>query len=197
MSSVLTPSPPDVERLLESEQLYEAVDGIRVEKPVSAASVWIASRLNTRLDLFAREHGLGTSVTEMVFVLDAERDLRRRPNVAFVGAAKWPVGKMPPIRSDWEMIPDLAVEVISPNNRFAEVIRKLHDYFEYGVREVWLVLPEQRFVKVHHTPDDATSVRVGEDLQTELVPGWSMAVATLIPESTEVLDTAAESQDAG
>jgi Uma2 family endonuclease len=192
MSSVLAPSPPETIRLPESEQLFEVVDGVRVEKPVSAASIWIASRLNSRLDIFVTEHELGTSVTEMIFILDAERDLRRRPDVAFVAAAKWPVGKMPPTQSDRAVIPDLAVEVISPNNRFTDVIRKLHEYFDYGVSEVWLVTPEERLVQIYHTPDEMTSRRAGEDLQTELVPGWSMPVSTLIPEMADAPSTTSE-----
>lgn len=129
---------------------------------------------------------------EMVFILDAERDLRRRPDVAFVPVAKWPVGKMPPIISDWAMIPDLAVEVISPNNRYAEVIRKLHEYFDYGVHEVWLMLPQERLVQIYHSPDEMTSRRAGEDLQTELVPGWSIPVSTLLPEIADAPSTASE-----
>ncbi len=189
MSSVLSPSPPqapapppaETEPLSDSEQLFEVVDGIRVEKPVSAASIWIASRLNSRLDHFVTANELGTAVTEMVFILDSTRNLRRRPDVAFVSAAKWPVGQMPPIETDWAIIPDLAIEVISPGNRYTEVVRKLREYFEYGVGEVWLILPEERLAQVYSSPDGMATVRGDGELKTELVPGWSMAVSALIP----------------
>ncbi len=190
MSSVLTASPPAASvEAAESDQLYEVVDGLRVEKPVSAASVWIANKLTVAMSPHVEAEQLGSVVMEMVFVLDKKRDLRRRPDVAFVSAAKWPVGKMPTTVGDWEMIPDLAIEVISPNNRYTNVLRKLHEYFEYGVQEVWLITPEERLAQVYHTPDEMRTVRAGDSLSTDLVPNWSIPVATLIPETTPVEPT--------
>jgi Uma2 family endonuclease len=45
--------------------------------------------------------------------------------VAFVSAEKWPVGQPPPGSGDWDIVPELAVEVLSPSNTYEAVIRKL------------------------------------------------------------------------
>ncbi len=193
MSSVLSPSPPAPPvAALESDQLDEVVDGVRVEKPLSAASVWIANELTASLKPHAKAEGFGTVVMEMVFVLDKQSDLRRRPDVAFLSSGKWPIGAMPTNEEVWEITPDLAIEVISPNNRFTEVLRKLHEYFEYGVQEVWLIAPEERLAQVYDTPNEMRTVRAGESLSTELIPNWSMPVATLIPETVAVEESPSE-----
>lgn len=185
MASVLAPSPrqPAAE-LPEEDQLYEVVHGVRVEKTVSAYAAFIANRLDRSLGPFAEEHGIGTSVTETMFILDADLDLRRRPDLAMVAAAKWPVGQPPPPKGDWELVPDLAVEVPSPGNDFEKMLGKLREYFDYGVTEVWIVAPIERLVLVYRSLDDVKTFRVGQKLSTDLVPGWSLAVESLLPHAT-------------
>jgi Uma2 family endonuclease len=182
MASVLMPSPPKpLAELPEEDQLYEVVDGVRVEKIVSSYAAWIANRLDRNLGPFAEEHGIGTSVTEAMFILDADLDLRRRPDLAMVLAGKWPVGQPPPPKGDWGLIPDLAVEVLSPGNGFEEMLGKLREYFEYGVTEVWIAAPTERIVLVYRSLDEVSTFHVGQALTSDLVPGWSTPVETLLP----------------
>src|SRR5262249_28427013 len=81
------PAPPGaaLPPSLQDAPLYEIVDGQRVElPPMSSFAGWVASRLDQRLGPFADNEGLGTVVTETLFLLDARRNLRRRPDVAFL-----------------------------------------------------------------------------------------------------------------
>ena len=66
------------------EMLYEVVDGEIVEKTVGVYEVEIANILTQFLGNFARTHGLGRAVVEMIFIIDRDRNLQRRPDVAFV-----------------------------------------------------------------------------------------------------------------
>ena len=166
---------------VQDEPLYEVVNGQRVDlPPMSAYATWIAARLHGRLWPYT-EKGLGTSVTEMLFVLVAEHDLRRRPDVAFVSTARWPLDRALPETGDWEVVPDLAVEVISPNDVFKDVLAKVREYFHYGVQVVWVVAPEERQVYVYDSP---THVRIltGQDELTggEVVPGFRMPLGHLL-----------------
>jgi Uma2 family endonuclease len=112
----------------QDEPLYEIVDGRRVDvPPMSVYTTWLASRLHGRLWPYVEEHGLGTCVMEMLFILDAERNLRRRPDVAFVSADCWPLDREIPTTGDWDIVPDLAVEVISPNDIFQVLPRLFRD----------------------------------------------------------------------
>ena len=80
LSPILLTSENDTALLVQDEPLYEIVDGQRVDlPPMSAYTTWLASRLQGRLGHYVEEHGLGTCVMEMLFILDAERNMRRRP----------------------------------------------------------------------------------------------------------------------
>ena len=95
-----TASVEDIER-------YEVIDGVRVERePMGAFETVLASWLCHLLNSFAAGKKLGLAVSEVLFVLHAQRNLRRRPDVAFVSYARWPasvVAREPA----WNVVPDL------------------------------------------------------------------------------------------
>jgi len=180
-SPSLLASEAEIVLIAQDSPLYEIIDGQRVDlPPMSAYATWLASRLHGRLWPYVEDRGLGTSVTEMLFVLDAERDLRRRPDVAFVSTIRWPLGSMLPRTGDWVVVPDLVVEVISPNDAFKDVLAKLREYFQYGVRVVWVVAPEEQQVYVYDTPAHVRILTVqNELLGGEVVPGFRLPLARL------------------
>jgi Uma2 family endonuclease len=185
LSPTLLTSENDVALLVQDEPLYEIVDGQRVDvPPMSVYTTWLASRLHGLLWPYVEEHGFGTCVMEMLFILDAERNLRRRPDVAFVSADRWPLDREIPTTGDWDIVPDLAVEVISPNDIFEDVLTKLHEYFQYGVQLVWAVVPEAQQVYVYDSP---TQVRIltGRDTLTgdKLLPDFHVPLARLFQRS--------------
>jgi Uma2 family endonuclease len=140
----------------------------------------VASRIVLRLGSHADKHGLGTVIGEGVFILDAARDLRRRPDVAFVTAAKWPLDRPVPETGDWQMVPDLAVEVVSPNDVLQEVFTKMREYFRYGARQVWIVLPIDREVYVYDSPTSPHVLTAADDLDGgSLLPGLRLPLGTL------------------
>jgi Uma2 family endonuclease len=179
MASALTLEP--VSRARPEEALYEVVNGQRVElPPMGAYSTWIASELHNYLGPFAKGHGLGRVVVELLFILDAENDLRRRPDLAFVSVERWPLNRDIPLEGDWEVIPDLAVEVISPNDLFEEVISKVNEYFRLGVKQVWLVLPREKQVYTYSSPTTVRILTAGEELEGgNLLPGFRLPLAHL------------------
>ena len=122
------------------DKLYEVVDGERIEKPpTSVYSVLVASQLIRKLGRFADDQESGETVSEMLFRLPLKEDANRnrRPDVAYVSFDRWPSDRPKTIRDNaWEVVPDLAVEVISPSD-FAEAsFHKLLEYFQAGVRLV-------------------------------------------------------------
>ena len=185
VSPTLLTSEHEVAPLVQDEHLYEIVDGRRVDvPPMSVYTTWLASRLQSRLGPYVEEHGLGTCVMEMLFILDAERNLRRRPDVAFVSAERWPLDREIPTTGDWDIVPDLAVEVISPNDLFQDVITKLHEYFHYGVRLVWAVVPEVQQVYVYDSPTQVHILTVRDTLTGgKILPDFHLPLASLFQRS--------------
>jgi Uma2 family endonuclease len=186
LSPTLLTSENAVALLVQDEPLYEMVDGQRVDvPPMSVYTTWLASRLHGLLWPYVEEHGLGTCVMEMLFILDAERNLRRRPDVAFVSAERWPLDREIPTTGDWAIVPDLAVEVISPNDIFQDVLTKLHEYFQYGVQLVWAVVPEAQQVYVYDSPTQVRILTVRDTLTGgKLLPDFHLPLARLFQRST-------------
>lgn len=169
-----------VSALSHPDALWEIEYGRVMEKNVSALAIWIASRLQAMLDTECRRLGLGCWVTEMVFILDAKRNLRRRPDVAFVSGDRWPLDRTPPYRSDWAIAPTIAVEVVSPTNVVDEFARKRREYFRYGVKEVWIIYPEERIVEIY----DGKTIREfthTDRLTSPLLPGIELELSPLLP----------------
>jgi Uma2 family endonuclease len=165
---------------------YEIIAGRRVEKPpLGAFESWIASLFQDHLGPFARARGLGRVTTETLFTLDKAAGLDRRPDVAYVSYDRWPRRRRVQRDAAWEVVPDLAIEIISPSNTASEVLNKIRDYFRTGVRRVWVVYPVEGQVYIYDTP---TSVRIlsleaGDSLDGgDLLPGFTLPLATLFEE---------------
>jgi Uma2 family endonuclease len=176
-------SPPEIT----DDGLYEVVDGQRVEiPPMSVYAGLVASRLGYRLGPFVDERRLGIVVTEVLFIVDPKRNLRRRPDVAFVSAERWPLDRPIPETGDWEVIPDLAVEVVSPSDSWEEVLAKIDEYFEKGVRQVWIVAPVSQKIYMLDSPTRVHILTAADELDGgKLLPGFHLPLARLFQRQTE------------
>ncbi|MDH3599102.1 MAG: Uma2 family endonuclease [Candidatus Tectomicrobia bacterium] len=193
VSSSLLVSERERVRAAQDDSLYEIINGQRVDLlPMGAYATWLASRLHSRLSPYTEDKGLGTTVTEMLFVLDAERDLRRRPDVAFVSTNRWPLDRELPRTGDWVVVPDLAVEVISPTDVFKDVLAKLREYFQYGVQVVWVIAPEEQQVYVYDEPAHVRILTVQDEvIGDEVVSGFRLPLAQLFQHSAVSTETPA------
>ena len=112
---------------------YEVVHGRVVEKPVMGVfETWFASEL---FGWLLRSPGIqqhGRVLSEMLFLLDAASDLKRRPDLAFVSHDRSARNRPVPRTTAWDVIPDLAIEIISPTNLACELLVRVHDYFPPG-----------------------------------------------------------------
>lgn len=164
---------------LHPDALTEVVDGVTVEKIRGAGSMWLASRISRYLGPFTDDNRLGIVVIAGAFVLEADGQLMRRPDVAFVSAERWPVDVNPPLDSDWSLVPDLTIEVPSPGEKAGAVAAKVREYLRYGVREVWIVYPLTSEVYVYDAVGSFRVVGLAGTLETPLVPGWRLPLTTL------------------
>lgn len=165
--------------------LYEVVDNeIRELPPMGARESGLTSYLHELLAPFTRKKQLGLTYMEMLFLIGGPRNLQRRPDVSYVSYQRWPKGKTVPATNAWKVVPDLAVEIISPSNGANEIIEKLEDYFTCGVRRVWVFYPLVSKVYDYASP---TSVRILTRAETlpggELLPGFELPLTELFEEA--------------
>jgi Uma2 family endonuclease len=177
---------PAVEPLAD-EPLYEVIDGQVVEKPAwGAYQAWIGSILTSLLHGHATANSVGRVVTEVLFTLDAPWKLKRRPDVAFVSYDLWPRRQPVPDQESWDVVPDLAVEVISPSNRAADVMKKVGDYFRTGVRLVWVVYTTEQLVYVYRSATEVRILQASDDLDGgDVLPGFRRPVKDLFEEESD------------
>lgn len=130
-------------------------------------------------------HRLGITVCDMLFILDANSNLRRRPDVAFVSKERWPPDRGIPQTGDWEVVPDLAAEVISPSDVLEDVLAKMAEYFDKGVRQVWIVVPLRQQIYVFDSPTQVRILSAVDELDGgQLLPGLRLPLARLFQRET-------------
>jgi Uma2 family endonuclease len=161
-----------------TNRLCELVDATLVEKIMGYEEGHLALWLGGLLSVFAEEHDLGIAA-------GADGTMRlmpglvRIPDVSFVGWDRLPRRKCPrePIPN---LVPHLAVEVISEGNTPAEIERKLKEYFIAGVEIVWIVDPDERHVDVHTAPDKYQRLTERATLDGgNLLPGFRLKLERL------------------
>jgi Uma2 family endonuclease len=174
-------------RLITAEELfnypdpgrYELVQGVpRVSEPPGGLHGRLATKLTARLDEHVTRLGLGTVLVEAGYVLGRRPDTVRGPDISFVSTARLSPDQIP--EQFISGPPDLAVEILSPGDRWSEIEEKISDYLLAGARLVWVVDPARRRVMVRY-PDLPPKVLVsGESLDGEdVVPAFSLALAEL------------------
>ena len=134
----------------------------------------ITFRFGYRLGAHVEPLKLGTILAaETGFLLSRDPDTVRAPDVAFVRAEREPG----PIRGYFPGAPDLAVEVLSPEDRPGPVRRKVAEWLAAGSLAVWVVDPRARTVTVHEPDSDPRVLSESDRLGGGAVlPDFELAV---------------------
>ncbi|MCC7335819.1 MAG: Uma2 family endonuclease [Pirellulaceae bacterium] len=137
----------DLIRLNGQGGMFELIDATLVEKAMGWRESLIASLLCELLRQYLRHNNLGLVTGPDGFMRILKTQVRG-PDVAFVSWQRLPEGKVPDAAVP-EIVPDIAIEVLSEGNTYAEMSRKRREYFHAGVRQVWMVDPNERTVAVY------------------------------------------------
>ena len=171
--------PEDLDLIVDGD-LYEFVNGAAVEKHMGAESGQVSATLMIRLGGFVQQNGLGGMYDAQTGFqcFPAAPSQVRKPDVAFVAADRLPGGRPP--KGNFKIAPDLAAEVVSPNDTYEEVEEKMNDYRAAGIRLVWVISPESRTVLVRRPDGACTALTDADDLSGEdVIPGFTCKVADL------------------
>ena len=158
--------------------ICELVDRTLVEKAMGKLESLLAGAIIAFLRDFVVPRRLGI-ITAPDGMMRLAPGLFRAPDVSFIAWNRIPNGPLTE-KSLTEVIPDLAVEVLSPSNTKAEMARKRAEYFAAGVRLVWEVDPRTRDVAVFTTPEQATILDASMTLDGgDVLPGFALPLADL------------------
>ena len=174
-------------RLPRDGQRHELVRGeLRTMPPAGFEHGRWTGRLDRSLGNFVEAHGLGEVVPgDVGFRLATDPDTVRAPDVAFVRRECLLAADR--VTGYWPGAPDLAVEVISPNDLYTEVEDKVAEWLEYGTRLVFVVNPRRRTVAVHGPDRPLRLLTVDDTLDGEdVVPGWTLPLRALFGAASPV-----------
>jgi Uma2 family endonuclease len=174
-----------VKTLLTADEYLSLTDDVRselirgeiVEMPQPGSRHgYVCGKVYYVLETWANSTGTGYAFTnDTAIQTEFDPDTVRGADVMFVARdrlpAGIPVGKM-------EATPNLCVEVLSPFDRWAEVLTKVAEYLDLGVDEVWIVDPARRWVERHRPDETSRRFAENEDLtDSPALPGFTSPVA--------------------
>jgi Uma2 family endonuclease len=159
---------------------YELIRGeIRRMPPAGFEHGDIALNIGAKLKEHTSQTGQGKAVAaETGFRLAADPDTVRAADAAFVSQQR--IDEVGRIRGFFPGAPDLAVEVISPNDIYSEVEEKVLEWLDAGTRMVIVVNPRKRTVTVYRSQTDITILKENDTLSgADVLPGFACKVAEL------------------
>jgi len=167
----------DLLRMPDDGYRYELVRG-ELRKMAAAGHRHGRVAMNVTLPLgqYVKTHHLGIVYAAGTgFKLASNPDTVRAPDVAFVRRQR--VEEAGDSEGYWPGPPDLAVEVVSPSDTYAEVEEKILEWLDAGTRMIIVVNPRKRSVTVYRSRSEIVVLTENDVLDgRDVVPGWSMPV---------------------
>ena len=166
---------------LDAEGFYgELIRGILCEMaPPGNEHGRICLRLGSQILQFVEEHDLGSATSnDSGVLLERNPDTVRAPDLSFHSSERL----APEIRIPGypDVVPDLAVEVKSPSDPLDKAHDKALMWLSYGVRLVWVVLPDTRTVNVYRSTSDFSAVSGDVELSGEdVLPGFRCSINSI------------------
>ena len=167
-------------RMPDDGKRYELIEGELIQMaPAGLRHGEIAATIALLIGNHVRQNDHGSVfVADPGFFLQRDPDTVRAPDVAFIKKNRLSPEGAPAGFSD--TIPDLVVEVVSPNDRAGQVQEKIEQWIEHGVRLVWLVHPDQRSITVYRSLNEVHVLQEGDTLTGDpVLPGFTCLVAEI------------------
>ena len=165
--------------------LCELVNGQLVETHMSMESVWIQGEVHHQLRQFVTAHQLGKvypdGLTYRCFAeLAADPDRIRRPDCSFIRAGRTTSDQF--VGGHCEIVPDLVVEVVSPNDSYYDIQKRVHEFLTVGCPLVWVINPNSRMATIFRK--DRRVIEIDENAEfdgEDVLPGFRCRLADVLP----------------
>ena len=149
-----------------------------VREPPGCQHGDVSVNLAAVLHQFVRAHKLGRVWSDTGYVLSTNPDTVRGPDVSFVRQERV---SDPIPRGFARFAPDLAIELLSPDDRPGKILEKVADYLNAGTLLVWIVDPDRRQARVHRADGTVSVIGESDNLDgEELLPGFSCTLAEVL-----------------
>ncbi len=129
---------------IDDDKRYEVLEGDIMMVPApSTLHQRLSWEIGFVIGRFVKENNLGYIFDAPTDVVFAE-DVVTQPDILFIGKERASIIEKNAIMG----APDLVVEILSPSSTFNDVVKKRGLYQRYGVKEYWVVFPEEKAIEV-------------------------------------------------
>lgn len=168
----------------------EFINGkIIIHSPVKRKHWKITDLFSSLLSIYVRMKGLGVTGTEKVMIALTRNDYE--PDIVFFNKEKAAT-----FEEDQVLFPapDFVVEILSKSTQKVDKTTKKDDYAAHGIQEYWIIDPNKQLIfqylllkpsdKIYFEP---YTYRMGEDITSKVIVGFSIPVAAIFDEKENVL----------
>jgi Uma2 family endonuclease len=177
-------------RRSEQEGPFELIDGEIIPKmPTVFGHGKRANHIAFAINLFSKPKQMGEAFVETTFIRPEDFDANwvkgsRIPDVMYLTQER--IEMYQQMTEDYDakplmLIPDLAIEIVSPNDSYTDINVKVSRYLRDGVRTVWVVDPQVKTVTIH-TPDSNHITFLSGDVSLtagDVIPGFEIKLSEL------------------
>lgn len=170
----------------ETEPASEFEKGMAVQKPMP--TIWhglIQSLLALYFLPYLKQHNIGVAGSEIRCIFGVGREQRVYvPDYVFIRGSR---GLRTGGNVAHDGTPDLAIEILSPEDRASRIRAKTRSYLSHGVQQVWIIDPEDRSITVHHSLHEAVTYIDSDTIDCgSLLPGLPIPVSEILPPSDDI-----------
>jgi Uma2 family endonuclease len=163
------------------DRLLELIDGEVVEKLPTQEHALIEANVAMPLNFYAHQTKSGRVGTNGRHRKQEDQHNSRLPDVSFDRTPGPLVRKGAVLH-----LPDLAVEIKSPDDSYNRMREKARYYLANGVKMVWLIFPEKRMVEVYAPDADVEILLEHETISgRDVLPGFTLAVRDVFKDPLE------------
>jgi Uma2 family endonuclease len=166
-------------RLSRDGRMRELVCGRVIEmNPPGSLHGIVVIRIASLLDAYVRSHGLGRVLGgDSGVVTRTNPDSLRGADVAYLSYSKAPKGSLGG-KTYFSVAPELVFEVLSPFDRWSDVLEKIAEYLHAGVLAVCVANPDERTLQIFtSTSPVQTLTEADEFTVADILPGFRCGVA--------------------
>jgi Uma2 family endonuclease len=178
-TDVAVVTPEDLLRMGDAGKGYELANGELKEIKMSARSSRVGGLVYWKLQEYCETQSPGWAFPpETGFRCFAEEPGQvRKPDAAYIKSDRYSRTEFE--EDGWiEVVPDLVVEVVSPNDNAEELQNKIEEWLNAGVKLLWVVYPSTRQILTYRLDGSTTLFRSTDALTApEVLPGFSCPVA--------------------
>jgi Uma2 family endonuclease len=168
-----------------SQAPFELFDGERVYwMPSLAGHTETIEAIKDAIKDYLGKNPIGRTITEGTFILKANSDWvkgSRIPDIMFYAGTRLEDYKR--ATPEWKkmpyvLIPELVIEVVSLNDSYSDINRKVDYYLQDGVKEIWVIDPQAENALIH-TADKTSRLSKEDSIKTEILPDFELSLKEL------------------